>query len=192
MPWFDIKLSSYQYRKSHCEVKTVIRSSYLHNAISYTVRKSSLYWIGALVYIYIYIYICPLAGAHFSSKRCIHNKNYVYVYYHTPIKYHTPSLLYDNDVWGVQTQGAADIAWVLFWYMRCALHVKYTTSNINVVGECEQIPPSVSAHIKTICFWKFVTKFHTKYNRKTNIFRITETASVRGLQQCSLWHKNII
>ena len=35
-PWFNIKLSSYQYRKSHCGDKTVVRSSYLHNGISYT------------------------------------------------------------------------------------------------------------------------------------------------------------
>ena len=27
-PWFNIKMSSYQYRKSHCGDKTVVRSSY--------------------------------------------------------------------------------------------------------------------------------------------------------------------
>ena len=41
-------MSSYQYRKSHCGDKTVVRSSYLHNRISYTGKISSLYWIGAL------------------------------------------------------------------------------------------------------------------------------------------------
>ena len=45
--WFSIKMSSYQYRKSHCGDKTVVRSSYLHNWISYTGKMSSLYWIGA-------------------------------------------------------------------------------------------------------------------------------------------------
>ena len=45
-PWFNIKMSSYQYRKSHCGDKTVVRSSYLHNGISYTGKMSSLYWIG--------------------------------------------------------------------------------------------------------------------------------------------------
>ena len=35
-PWLNIKMSSYRYRKSHCGDKTVIRSSYLHNGISYT------------------------------------------------------------------------------------------------------------------------------------------------------------
>ena len=32
---------SYQYRKSHCGDKTVVRSSYLHNGISYTGKMSS-------------------------------------------------------------------------------------------------------------------------------------------------------
>ena len=35
-PWFNIKMSSYQYREYHCGDKTVVRSSYLHNGISYT------------------------------------------------------------------------------------------------------------------------------------------------------------
>ena len=47
-PWFNIKTSSYQYRKSHCGDKTVVRSSYLHNGISYTGKTTSLYWIRAL------------------------------------------------------------------------------------------------------------------------------------------------
>ena len=46
-PWFNIKMSSYQYRKSHCRDKTVVRLSYLYNGISYTGKMSSLYWIRA-------------------------------------------------------------------------------------------------------------------------------------------------
>ena len=46
--WFNIKMLSYQYRKSHCGDKTVVRSSYLHNVISYTGKMTSLYWIRAL------------------------------------------------------------------------------------------------------------------------------------------------
>ena len=42
-PWFNIKMSSYQYRKSHCGDKTVVRSSYLHNGISYTGKMIFLY-----------------------------------------------------------------------------------------------------------------------------------------------------
>ena len=45
--WFNIKMLSYQYRKSHCGDKTVVRSSYLHNGISYTGKTLSLYWIRA-------------------------------------------------------------------------------------------------------------------------------------------------
>ena len=47
-PWFNIKMSSYQYRKSHCGDKTAVRSSYVHNWIFYTDKMSSLYWIRAL------------------------------------------------------------------------------------------------------------------------------------------------
>ena len=43
--WFNIKTSSYQYRESHCGVKTVVRSSY---RISYISKMSSLYWFSPL------------------------------------------------------------------------------------------------------------------------------------------------
>ena len=43
-PWFNIKMSSYQYRKYHCGDKSAIKSSYLHNGISYTGEMASLYW----------------------------------------------------------------------------------------------------------------------------------------------------
>ena len=46
-PWFNIKMSSYQYRKSHYGDKTVVRSSYLHNGISFTGKMTYLYWIKA-------------------------------------------------------------------------------------------------------------------------------------------------
>ena len=48
-PWFNIKLSFYQYRKSHCGDKTVVRSSYLQNGISCTGKMTSLYWITSQV-----------------------------------------------------------------------------------------------------------------------------------------------
>ena len=67
-PWFNINMSSYQYRRSHCGDKTILRPSYLHNGISYTGKMSSLYWIGAqvlLIYgmavlcIDSFLYTCP-------------------------------------------------------------------------------------------------------------------------------------
>ena len=47
--WFSIKMSSYQYRKSHCGDKMVLWLSCLHNGIYYTGKMASLYWIRALV-----------------------------------------------------------------------------------------------------------------------------------------------
>ena len=45
--WFNIKMTSYRYKKSHCGDKTILRPSYLYNGISYTGKMSSLYWIRA-------------------------------------------------------------------------------------------------------------------------------------------------
>ena len=46
---FNIKMPSYQFRKSHCEDKTFWRPSYLHNGNSYTGKTAYLYWIRVLV-----------------------------------------------------------------------------------------------------------------------------------------------
>ena len=45
--WFNIKMTSYQYCKSYCGDKTILRPSYLHNEISYTGKMTFLYWIRA-------------------------------------------------------------------------------------------------------------------------------------------------
>ena len=47
--WINIEMPSYQYRKSHCGDKTILRPSNLHNGISYTGKMTSLYWIRALL-----------------------------------------------------------------------------------------------------------------------------------------------
>ena len=57
-PWFNIKMSSYQYRKSHCGDKMVIRPSYLHNGISFTGKMASLYWISPLIILHIQCHGC--------------------------------------------------------------------------------------------------------------------------------------
>ena len=44
---FNIKMTSFQYGKSHCGDKTMLRPSYLYNGISYTGKTTSLYWIRA-------------------------------------------------------------------------------------------------------------------------------------------------
>ena len=40
-------MTSYQYRKSHCGDKTILRPSYLHYGISYADKMTSFYWIRA-------------------------------------------------------------------------------------------------------------------------------------------------
>ena len=40
--WFNIKMASYQHMKAHCAGKTILQPSYLHNAISYTGKMTSL------------------------------------------------------------------------------------------------------------------------------------------------------
>ena len=40
-PWFDIKISSYEYRKSNCGDKLIKRSSYLRNGYSYTGKTAA-------------------------------------------------------------------------------------------------------------------------------------------------------
>ena len=45
----NINMSCYQYRKSQCGDKTILRPSYLHNGVSYTDKMTYLYWVRALV-----------------------------------------------------------------------------------------------------------------------------------------------
>ena len=65
--WFNIKMSSYQYNKSHCGDKTVVRSSYLHNGISYT-GKTSLYWISPLQMCQYLDHISGYTDSHYNDQ----------------------------------------------------------------------------------------------------------------------------
>ena len=64
-PRFNIKTTSYQYRKSHCGDKMILWPSYLHNGISFTGKMSSLYWIRVqMTWTYQSIMVCePHAAA---------------------------------------------------------------------------------------------------------------------------------
>ena len=67
---FNIKMTSYQYRESHCGDKTILRPSYLHNEISYTGKMTSLYWIRALEFCSLFLKWCPYSTmwvGHFNS-----------------------------------------------------------------------------------------------------------------------------
>ena len=89
-----------------------------------------------------------------------------------------PILVYGSDVWGSQTQGTLAVDKVFFWYMRCILQVKSTTSNIIVVGESGQIPPSISCHINAICY------LHRLRNLPTNTVVKTMYMELSKLLEC--------
>ena len=82
--WFNIKMSSYQYRKSHCRDKTILRPSYLHNGISYTGKMTSLYWIRAL---------------HFSG-RCYKKMSCAILKRPHQSSYHNDTALWIPFIWG--------------------------------------------------------------------------------------------
>ena len=58
-------------RKSHCADKTVVRSSYLHNGISYNSKMSSLYWIShqGPDSVSKYCIVLPVKGNHIVEIR---------------------------------------------------------------------------------------------------------------------------
>ena len=96
VPWFNIMMPSYQYRKSHCGDKTILRPSYLHNGISYTAKMTSLYWIRAPV---------------FSLPRCC---------FISKLSFKTipfQSVLFYYDIFAVAGNGLS-----LFWY-HCVISV---------------------------------------------------------------------
>ena len=62
-PWFNIKMPSHQYMKSHCGDKTVVRSSYLHNGISYTGKMIFLYFLELACEQYL-LDDCRYSGSH--------------------------------------------------------------------------------------------------------------------------------
>ena len=44
--WFNIKMPSYQYRKSYCGDKTILRPSYIQNGLSYAGKITTLFESG--------------------------------------------------------------------------------------------------------------------------------------------------
>ena len=69
-PRFNIKMTSYQYRKSHCGDKTIWRPSYLHNGISYTGKMTSLYWIRALICTTLALWQITYEVSHHTVSNC--------------------------------------------------------------------------------------------------------------------------
>ena len=51
---------SYQYKKSNCGDKTILRQPYLHDGISYTGKATYLYQIGALMSVRTKVWFQPV------------------------------------------------------------------------------------------------------------------------------------
>ena len=63
-----------------------------------------------------------------------------------------PILLYGSDVWGLSGCNNDAIDKVFYQFIRCILQVKATTSNVMVIGESGQLPPSVFSHINVLSY----------------------------------------
>ena len=63
-----------------------------------------------------------------------------------------PILLYGSDVWGISSCNNDAIDKVFYQFIRCILQVKATTSNVMVIGESGQLPPSVFSHINVLSY----------------------------------------
>ena len=74
-----------------------------------------------------------------------------------------PILLYGSDIWGNNKNGQSSVDKVYLQFMRYILHVKPSTSNIIVMGECGKFPPSVYCNISVMCF--FNRLHHMNENR---------------------------
>ena len=83
-PWFNIKMSSYQFGKSHCGYKMVVISSFLHNGISYlyiepdpwpifhcslSVVVNSWYWLHNISWVFLWV-----ETPNFCAQRCVAEK----------------------------------------------------------------------------------------------------------------------
>ena len=104
-------MTSYQYRKSHCGDKTILRPSYLHNGISYTGKMTSLYWIRALV-----VYEELTEGKTHSDTRN-----------NSPDETHGQSVLIH---WGREKMAAIFLTtfWNAFCWMKMYDHISLTIS----------------------------------------------------------------
>ena len=78
-PWFSINMTFYQYRKSHCVDKTILRPSYLHNGLSYTGKMKCLYWIRVQLTILIRKWQLKV-----MTKRIIQLPNVIWHYLYLP------------------------------------------------------------------------------------------------------------
>ena len=64
-----------------------------------------------------------------------------------------PILTYGSDIWGFSKLAGSTLDKIFLNYNRCTLHVKATTCNAIVRGECGKFPPSVHCHINVLTYY---------------------------------------
>ena len=74
-----------------------------------------------------------------------------------------PILLYGSDVWGISRPNNDAIDKVFYQYVRCVLKVKATTSNVMVIGESGQLPPSVFSQINVLSYMRRLQTLPAQY-----------------------------
>ena len=120
-PWFNIKMSSYQYRKSHCGDKTIFRPSYLHNGTSYTGKMISLYWIRALVSHRSHLPCSQICKDSWETSGCRFHQKWHVIIWHW--KWHTNNDITYETYWCVyiwiKNRELADLPWIqqeILWF----------------------------------------------------------------------------
>ena len=64
-----------------------------------------------------------------------------------------PILTYGSDIWGFSKLAGSTLDKVFLNNNRCTLHVKATTCNAIVNGECGKFPPSAHCHISVLTYY---------------------------------------
>ena len=92
-----------------------------------------------------------------------------------------PILTNSSDVWGINKNALREQDRVFLNYVRCVLCVKLTTSNVVVIGESDNFPPSLFCHINVLCSFHGLLKmqpgktvksvFDTLYNLNNQGFQ---------------------
>ena len=102
--------------------------------------------------------------------------------------------MYGSEVWSVSKASLKAIDKVHLRYVRCALSVKATTSNIITVGESGQYSPSVSCTISAL---NYVNRLHhlpnsslvkQVYNELTNLDELGFTTWVSKIKEIATVH----
>ena len=90
-------------------------------------------------------------------------------------------LTYGSDIWGFSKMAGSTLDKVFLNYNRCALHVKATTCNAIVNGECGKFPPSVHCHINVLTYYHRLLTM-SKGKMVKSVFKALHKLNDQGFQ----------